>query len=127
MKKKENKIAKFLKYAESKIKSLEDSETPFVYFVAMFLSSIILRYFLEMSFMVERWGQVMAEDMPHFLLFYMLAAILIITLFHLATKKDVLKVSKVVLPVFLIINIVPLLANIFALLKPDTPNPVSNI
>ncbi len=71
--------------------------------------------------MVERWGQVMAEDMPHFLLFYMLAAILIITLFHLATKKDVLKVSKVVLPVFLIINIVPLLANIFALLKPDTP------
>lgn len=95
----------FLDKIERVIKTIETSKTPFVYFICTFFSAIILRNFLE----IFSTGQKLSfAFFSHFDVSYVFLAMALIILFHFATKEKVQKISRVVLPSFLILNIVPI-------------------
>lgn len=97
---------KFLERIEKVIKSFEDSKTPFVYFILTFLSAITLRNFLE----IFSTGIVISQMFfSHFNVFYISLALSLVILFHFATKEKIEKISRVILPCFLILIIVPII------------------
>ncbi len=110
---------RILGYARGVITGLEESETSLIYFVAFFLASVNLRSFLEVSFIHRSWDLMSLNTLLHISLFQVITAAVVITVLHFLTGKDVVKVSKVILTFFLLINMVPIVANALALFRPE--------
>lgn len=82
----------------------ENIKAPFSYYILTFAFAITLRNFLEP---LSTHEEISLLSVVHFDLFYTALALLLILLFHLATKTAVAKVAKVILPGFLILVIAP--------------------
>ena len=95
------------------IEKLENSKAPFLYFILTFFFAVLLRNFLEISPNFDALKRIM----PHYTLSYIASALILIILFHLATKEKIEKISRVILPCYLILISVPILDFIFSLGK----------
>jgi|TARA_Y100000310_G_scaffold318132_1_gene371830 4-hydroxybenzoate polyprenyltransferase len=93
---------------KSIVNYLENLKIPFIYFILTFFSLIVLRIFLEEFSDIDSIG-IKLEIFLHLFLAFTALAILIIFLFYLLTKTNIIKVSKVVLPSFVIILLPPIL------------------
>ncbi len=98
------------------INSLENSQIPFIYFILTFIFVISLRNFIEL-FSDTDTSQISFEEFFHYDISYMVLAMVIIILLYFFIKKDVLKITKIVLPSFLILLIVPIIDLIWSLGK----------
>lgn len=87
------------------ISSLENSKIPLSYFILTFFSAVTLRNFMEFF---SSGTSIEYEIYFHFYLFWVSVAMLIILLFSLLTRLSPIKIAKVILPAFIIVNIVPI-------------------
>jgi len=95
------------------IEKIENSKAPLHYFVLSFLFITVLRSFLEYfsdNDMLHGGGALIGlSEVAHYVISYIALASSIILIFYLATKVDVLKISKVILSGFAILISVPIL------------------
>jgi 4-hydroxybenzoate polyprenyltransferase len=97
---------KFLESFERIIDNIENSESPFFYFIFTFFSAITLRNFLE------TFSTGIPISLPlfaHYDFSYVYLALALIILFHIITKEKIEKIAKIILPCFLILIIVPII------------------
>jgi len=97
-----------IKTIQKTINYLENSKTPFIYFILTFFFIVTIRYFLE-TISDTDGGEISLELILHFNLSFIALAMVIILLFHLLTKVEIKKISKVILPSFIIILLPPIL------------------
>ena len=90
------------------VSHLENSKAPFHYFIITFLSVIALRIFLEI-FSDRDGAKITTEIFLHLYSAFIALALLILLLFYLATKENIIKIAKVILPSFIIILLPPIL------------------
>lgn len=88
------------------ISAVENSKKPYIYFVLTFFFAATLRNFLEL-FSTE--GSLSFIEFYHYYLSYIALALALILLFYLATKENIERLSRIVLPCFMILNLVPIL------------------
>lgn len=88
------------------IKKVENSKISLFYSITTFFFAITLRNFLEIF---SSHGKIFFEAFSHFYASYTFLAIVLIILFYFATKERIKKISRVILPSFLILNLVPVL------------------
>jgi len=89
------------------IENIENSTISFHYFVLSFFFVTFLRSFLECFSDTEALGTIKPILILDYTLSYIVFAVAIILLLHLATKTEVIKVAKVVLSGFIILVSVP--------------------
>jgi len=97
---------KIVSYFDQAINSLENSKAPFIYFVLTFLFVITLRNFLEIF--SDNLPYISQDLFVHYYLSYAALAMLLILLFYVLTKTDILKIAKTVLPAFIILILAPI-------------------
>jgi 4-hydroxybenzoate polyprenyltransferase len=97
------------------IQRVENSETPFTYYVLTFFFAVTLRNFFE-TFSDNIY--ISFEFYSHYYAFYICLACALIILFHYAVKEKIKKVAQVILPSFLILVIAPLI-DLFLRLKSE--------
>ena len=90
------------------INSLENSKVPFIYFILTFIFVVSLRNFIE-TFSDTDTSQISFAEFFHYDISYIALAMVIIILLYFFIKKDVLKITKIVLTSFLILLIVPII------------------
>lgn len=105
---------KVIKKVKQIICSLENSKIPFIYFILTFFFATTLRNFLES---LLDHTQISLFAYLHYYLSYIALAMSLILLFRIITKTDILKIAKVILPSFIILNLVPILDSILSLGK----------
>ena len=91
------------------IERIENSKIPFWKFIAFFLGIILIRFVLEVA--LSHYSNTLF-DLPGFLLiffFYISIAVSTIILFHIFTKTSIDKLSKVILPAFVLTIFPPLI------------------
>lgn len=88
------------------LSSVENSKTPFGYFIFSFIFVITLRNFLEIFSDVNL--PLTVYNIFHYDISYTALAILLILLLYSAIKTSVSEISKVVLTSFVILNVVPI-------------------
>lgn len=98
-----------IKLARKVISYLETADIPFSYFILTFFAAATLRNLLEQLVFADSDNVHLAGDLLHYYLSYICLALGFIILLRLATKEDVAKVSRVVLPCFMVLNIVPII------------------
>ena len=108
-----NLMKKLIQIFRNIIQYLETADIPFSYFILTFLAATTLRNFFEQLVFPDTDPAHMAVDFLHYYLSYICLAFVFIILFRIATKEDVARISRVVLPAFIILNIVPLLDYFF--------------
>ena len=91
---------------EQVINSLENPKSPFIYFILTFFFVVTLRNFIEI---LSTHCPISLSDFTHYYLLYISLAMSLILLFHIATRTGIMKVSRVILPSFIILNLAPLL------------------
>ncbi len=92
---------------------LETADIPFHYFILTFFAAVTLRNLFEQLVFADTDPAHMAADLFHYYLNYIFLALGFISLLQAATKENVLRVARVVLPCFIILNIVPLIDSFF--------------
>ena len=95
---------------------LETADIPFSHFVLTFFAAATLRNFLEQFVFADSTTERLGMDLTHYYLSYVCLALAFIILLRISTKGSVERVSRVVLPSFIILNIVPIL-DLFFLAK----------
>jgi len=90
------------------INSLENSKAPLIYFILTFIFITSLRNFIEL-FSDTDTSQISFAEFFHYDISYIALAMIIIILLYFFIKKDILKITKVVLTSFLILLIVPII------------------
>lgn len=95
--------------------SLENSKTPFIYFVLTFVFALTLRNFLEIF--SDNLSFISRGLFVHYNLSYVAVAMLVILLLHLLTKTEIIKIARVALPSFIILIMVPIIDLILSLGK----------
>jgi len=90
------------------INSLENSKIPFIYFILTFIFVISLRNFIEL-FSDSDKSQISFAEFFHYDISYIALAMVIIILLYFFIKKDILKITRIVLTSFLILLIVPII------------------
>ena len=90
-----------LKKIKEIIEKIENSKTPFYYFVMSFIFIVALRSFLECFSDVDLFGTLKFLVIIHYFLFYITLAVLLISLFYFVTKIDIKKISKIILSGFI--------------------------
>ena len=98
---------KIVSYFGRAIDSLENSRAPFIYFILTFLFAITLRNFLEIF--SDNLPYISRDLFIHYDLSYVALAMILILLFHVLTKTDVVKIAKTILPAFIILTLVPII------------------
>jgi len=96
------------KFLKKSINSLENSKAPFIYFILTFIFVISLRNFIEI-FSDSDTSQISFAEFFHYDVSYIALAMVVIILLYFFIKKDVLKITRVVLTSFLILLIVPVI------------------
>lgn len=89
--------------------NLENSRYPFFYFIMTFLCAINLRNFLESFSSNLSFSDFSLNPIIHFDLSYVCLALSLILFISLAVKKSVVKISRVVLTLFVIVISPPIL------------------
>jgi len=105
MRKVENKFF-IMKFIRRVINDLENSKTPFIYFILNFIFIVALRNLIEP---LSTHSTISPMQVIHFSLAYITYAATFILLLYAFTKTEVLKIAKVVLSGFIIIILPPLL------------------
>lgn len=90
------------------IEKLENSRTPFYYFVLSFLFVTFVRSFFECFSDTDPFGALKLILITDYTLSYIVFATAIILLVHLVTKTELIKVAKVILPGFIVLISVPI-------------------
>ncbi|MFO7990697.1 MAG: UbiA family prenyltransferase [Thermoplasmata archaeon] len=119
-----SKIEELLK---RKIKSIEDSKTPVLYFFLSFFFAVSIRNFLEASLYLHFYDLSAIfniGNLIHFFSSYLALAFGITLLFYVALDKPVIKILKIVLPTFIILNVAPI---VDFTIRSITGNPGINI
>ncbi|RLE42656.1 hypothetical protein DRJ48_03055, partial [Candidatus Woesearchaeota archaeon] len=91
---------------EQVITRLEDIKLPFVYFVLTALFAVTLRNFLEIF---SDWTPPSISTVLEYNLFYIALVLVLITLFRIVTKENVIKIAKVILSASIIVVIAPVI------------------
>lgn len=89
------------------LEKFESSQIPYIYFPLTFFFATSIRNFLEVF--VYDPTTLTSEYFFHYYLFYISLALSLIIFFHLVTREDLKKISKVVLPSFSITILPPLI------------------
>jgi len=97
---------KFLDKIEETIKKVETSKAPLIYFILTFFFAATLRNFLEIF---SSNAPMKFDAFSHYYLSYACLALGLIILFHYITKEKIVKISRVILPSFLILILVPII------------------
>lgn len=103
-------IPRIISFIKKAIDFLENLKIQYVFFI--FLFAITARNLLEFSLYYNTFPPNLVEGferMIHYDLYYVALAMSIIVIFYLVIKEEIIKIIKVVLPSFLILNIVPLI------------------
>lgn len=108
-------MVKLLTKIKEIITILESNKIPFHYFILTFFFAITLRYFLEIF--SDEDAEILLTRYSHYYLFGICLAFALIILFYFATKEKIEKISRVILPSFLILISVPILDLILSLGK----------
>ena len=95
-----------LEFFKNLIRRLEDPQTPFLNIILTFIGAISLRNYLE-QFSTKVPASMSSEI--HYCLFYITIALTFITFFHFVTKESINKITRVVLPCFIILLVVPVM------------------
>ena len=110
---------KFLDKIEEVLRGVETSKIPFVYFILTFFFATTLRNFLEIfsssGTIAFNLRGFLFNAVLHFDISYVCLALSLIVLFYLATKERPEKISRVILPSFLILILAPILDLIISL------------
>ena len=101
-------MQKILVVYQRLIEKLESDSYPFHYSLLAFFFAATLRNFLEYVVAEESFARPLFEIFYHYYVSYICGAICLVTLFHLVTRERIEKVARVILPCFIILNIVPL-------------------
>jgi 4-hydroxybenzoate polyprenyltransferase len=96
---------KIISIIEKRIRSIEESKIPFIYFICTFCSAVILRNLLE-SF--STGTPVSFDTFTHFSLFYICLALTFILLFSSVLGQRAEKAARIILPSFLILILPPI-------------------
>ena len=101
------KLKRIIDLSNRLIYSLENSKVPFVYFILTFIFVVTLRNFLE----IFSTGHLVLSRLffIHYSLSYVALAMLLILLFYVLTKTEILKIARVILPAFAILNLAPIM------------------
>ena len=105
---------KLVKLGHKVINEFENKEIPFYYYLLTFLFAINLRDFLEL------FSDRVSFDILYFMhynMYYVSIGLSLILLFYFATKEDIMKISRVILPSFLVLLLTPLLDLVISLGK----------
>ena len=107
----------WIEKAENFITSVENSRLPYIYFLTTFFFAILLRNFfdsicdttlsLPTKFSIN-FHRVDPVDLTGNTFWYISLALMILIALHLLTRENIVKVSKLVFPGFLILLVVPL-------------------
>ncbi len=98
---------KFLTRTNTIIEQLESPRIPYGYVLFTFFFAVTLRNFLETYLNGEIASLDLLSDLAHYYLSYTCLAMALIIFFHFATKVPVEKISRAILPSFLILLIAP--------------------
>lgn len=98
---------KFFTRANSIIEQLESSRIPYGYVLLTFFFAVTLRNFLETYLNGEIASPDFLSDLAHYYLSYTCLAMALVILFHFAVRVSVEKISRVILPSFLILILPP--------------------
>ena len=109
----ENILVSFKQSFHRVITYLETADIPFANFVLTFFAATTLRNLLEQLVFADSAPHHLGSDLFHYYLSYIALALGFIILLKTATKESAGRVSRVVLPFFIILNIVPPLDMIF--------------
>lgn len=94
------------------IQELENPTIPLVNYFLTFIFAVMLRDFLEaysqQTNHLNLPTNLLGLEVIHFILFYMMVAMLLILIFHWATKVPIKKVLRVILPAFILLLFAPL-------------------
>jgi 4-hydroxybenzoate polyprenyltransferase len=90
-------------FAARIIGRIEDSNAPFAYFIMTFLFATTLRNFLE--FFSDTDSDLLLSYYFHYDVSYIFLALLIIIFIYFMTKTEVVKIAKLVLTSFVILNL----------------------
>ncbi|MBF0569275.1 MAG: UbiA family prenyltransferase [Candidatus Omnitrophica bacterium] len=103
-------MAKCTAVTQRIINFLTDDRVPFSYTVMTFLSVIIFRTFFEHTLLTQDsfWTDIWL-DFFHFSLFWIVLALMLCLIFTRVTGEAIIKTARVVLPCFVILNIVPVI------------------
>lgn len=100
------------------ISALEDEQIPFSNYLLSFIFIVFIRHFFEnFSQIINKFNNqsaLIVRDMIHFALSYMMLAILLTFLFHVATNNSIQKIMRVVLPGFIALWLNPLIDIFFS-------------
>lgn len=99
-------IDKIINFEKNLINSLENSKVPFIYFILTAIFATTPRIFMEIF---SDHSTITWIVFLHYISFFISLSMLLVLLFHLATKTDILKVAKVILSAYIIIIIVPII------------------
>ena len=97
----------FLARVNNAVERLESPRTPYGYVLLTFFFAVTLRNFLETYIDGEIASSDLLADLAHYYLSYTCLAMALIILFHFATRVPVGKISRVILPSFLILILPP--------------------
>jgi len=96
----------FLYKAKRLVNKIENCRISFIYFISTFFFATTLRNFLEIF---SSNGKILSEAFFHFYTSYICLAMAFIILFYFATKEKIERISRVILPSFFILNLVPVI------------------
>ena len=94
---------------------LETADIPFGYFILTFLSAVTLRNLFEQLLPANAIQSNFSSQLFHYYLSYSCIALSLIILFRMATGESMARISRVILPSFIILNIVPLIDGIVSI------------
>lgn len=98
-----------LKLLRQVIAYLESADIPLSYFILTFLSAATLRNLTEQLVFADSDAAHLGADLVHYYLSYICLALGFILLLRIFTGEEIVKISRVVLPCFMVLTIVPLL------------------
>ena len=99
-------MAKILQIAKSIISYFEDSNVPFIYVLLSFLFAVTLRIFFEAF---SNNSDVLVETFAHYYLLYTSLALDFVLLFYLIAKVEILKLIRLIFPMFILLLIAPIM------------------
>jgi 4-hydroxybenzoate polyprenyltransferase len=102
-------MTKFLNIFQRFIQKLESEENSLAGALLAFFFAATLRNFLEYLVAEESFARPLLHSFYHYYLSYICLAIGLIIIFHLATKENLVRISRLVLPCFIVLNIVPII------------------
>ena len=91
---------KLIEKIEKKIEELETSKIPIIYFILTFFFITTIRNFFEIF---SDKAEISFELFSHYDISYVYLVLMFIILFHLFTKEKIERISRVILPCFLIL------------------------